>query len=352
MPRKADAGGAQNRTKPQNIQDLAEIAGVSAATVSRALAGTGKVSARTRARIRQLADELGFQPSTMARNLRTGRTGTIGVVVPLGHEQTQHISDPFFMTLLGHIADHLADRGYDLLLSRVVPSDPSWLDRLVAAGRTDGMLIIGQSNQAAVLDRVAQTYRPMVVWGARIEGQSACSVGSDNRLGGRLAADHLLSLGCRKMAFFGDPAVPEVEQRLAGFRDALRDAGNSVIGAMLPVHFVPELAFEAISGFVDMAENLDGVFAASDTIAMMAIQALAERGRSIPGDVKVVGFDDLEIARRTLPPLSSVRQDLAAGAKAMVDLLFRRIGGEDTPSVTLAPSLSVRGSTVRPPDHG
>ncbi|OYW44760.1 MAG: LacI family transcriptional regulator [Sphingomonadales bacterium 32-68-7] len=347
VAKRTGADGIDAPAKPQNIQDLAAIAGVSAATVSRALTGAGKVSARTRERIRKLADDFGFQPSTMARNLRTGRTGTVGVVFPLGHEQTQHISDPFFMTLLGHIADRLADRGYDLLLSRVVPRDPAWLDRLVAAGRVDGMLIIGQSNQAAVLDRVSQSYRPMVVWGAQIDGQTMCSVGSDNRLGGRMATEHLLALGCRKLAFFGDPAVPEVEQRLAGFRDALREAGKGAIGAMLPVHFVPELAFEAISGFVDMAESVDGVFATSDTIGMMAIQALAERGRNVPGDVKVIGFDDLEIARRTLPPLSSIRQDLEAGAEAMVDLLFRRMKGENTRSVMLKPSLAVRGSTEK-----
>ena len=129
VPRKTISERNGDRAKPQNIHELAEIAGVSAATVSRALAGTGKVSNATRARIRKLAEELGFQPSSMARNLRTGRTGTIGVIVPLGHEKTQHISDPFFMTLLAHVADRLADRGYDLLLSRVVPNDPEWLSR-------------------------------------------------------------------------------------------------------------------------------------------------------------------------------------------------------------------------------
>lgn len=353
MPRKTISERNGERAKPQNIHELAEIAGVSAATVSRALAGTGKVSSATRARIRNLAEELGFQPSSMARNLRTGRTGTIGVIVPLGHEKTQHISDPFFMTLLGYVADRLSDRGYDLLLIRIVPSDPEWLSRLVDAGRVDGMIIVGQSNQSDVIDSVARSYKPLVVWGAQLPGQHYCSVGSDNRLGGRLATEHLLSLGCRKLAFFGDPAVPEVEQRLQGFRDALRDAGNGAVGASLPVHFVPEKAIEEISGFVDLAENLDGVFATSDTIGMMAIQALVERGRSVPGDVKVIGFDDLEIARRTLPPLSSVRQDLKSGADALVDLLFRKIRGETVDSVTLEPTLAARGSTVTaPPSAG
>lgn len=346
MPKRPTSDRKEQQAKPQNIAELARIAGVSPATVSRALAGTGNLSQATRERIRGLAAEWGFQVSSTARTLRTGRTQTIGVVVPLGHEQTQHISDPFFMTLLGHIADELADRGHDLLLSRVVPSDPYWLDRIVDSGRVDGMIVIGQSNQSQVLDRVARHYRPIVVWGAQIEGQSYCTVGSDNRRGGRLATEHLLALGCRKLAFFGDPTVPEVDQRLAGFREALKEAGNGAIGALLPVHFVPEMAFEAIAGYLALAESLDGIFAASDTIGMMTIQALAERGRTVPGEVKVVGFDDLDIARRTLPPLSSVRQDLAEGARALVAQLFRLIDGQEAHSVLLEPHLVERGSSA------
>jgi len=345
LERKSATVVPQDGVRPQNIQELADIAGVSAATVSRALAGTGKISTQTRERIRKLASELGFRPSSMARNLRTGRTGTIGVIVPLGHEKTQHISDPFFMTLLAQIADRLTDRGYDLLLSRVVPHDPEWLSRQVDTGRVDGMIIIGQSNQSEVINSVARYYQPLVVWGAALPGQHYTAVGSDNRLGGRLATEHLLSLGCRKLAFFGDPSVPEVEQRLAGFREALRESQSRAVGATLPVHFVPEQAREEISDFLDLAESLDGVFATSDTIGMTAIQALVERGRRVPEDVKVIGYDDLEISRRTLPPLSSVRQDLEAGAEALVDLLFRKIAGERADSVQLEPTLAVRGST-------
>lgn len=332
--------------KPQNIQDLAKIAGVSAATVSRALAGTGNISAGTRERIRALANKYDFRPSNMARNLRTGRTGTIGVIVPLGHEKTQHISDPFFMTLLGYIADRIADRGYDLLLSKVVPYDPEWLSRQVDTGRVDGMIIIGQSNQSDVINSVARYYNPLVVWGASLSEQIYTSVGSDNRLGGRMATEHLLSLGCRRLAFFGDPSVPEVEQRLNGFRDALREFGGDAAGTTLPVHFAAEQAVEDISGFLELAEKLDGIFATSDTIAMTALQALQDRRRSVPDEVKIIGFDDLEIARRTVPSLSSVKQDLQAGADALVELLFRKIAGERVESVMLQPQLAARGSTV------
>ncbi|MXO70236.1 substrate-binding domain-containing protein [Alteraurantiacibacter buctensis] len=342
---KSGAKTGARAARPNNIQDLARIAGVSAATVSRALAGTGNISATTRERIRALASELDFRPSNMARSLRTGRTGTVGVIVPLGHEKSQHISDPFFMTLLGYIADRIADRGYDLLLSKVVPHDPEWLSRQVDTGRVDGMIIIGQSNQSDVINSVARFYNPLVVWGAALPDQIYCSVGSDNRLGGKLATEHLLSLGCRKLAFFGDPSVPEVEQRLNGFRDALRGVEGAV-GATLPVHFTPEQALEDIAGFLDLADKLDGIFATSDTIAITALQALLDRRRAVPQDVKIIGFDDLDLARRTVPALSSVRQDLEAGAEALVDILFRKIAGEEVESVMLQPQLVVRGSTV------
>lgn len=346
MPPKTRPGSKTPVARPQNIQELAKIAGVSTATVSRALTGAGHLSAATRERIQKLAAELQFKPSMTARNLRIGRTGAIGVVVPLGHERTQHLSDPFFMTLISHVADRLADHGYDVLLSRVVPTDSSWLDRIAQSGRVDGIIVIGQSDQALVLDEAAKTYRPMVVWGSRIEGHAYHTVGSNNRLGGRLATEHLLSQGCRKLAFFGDPNVPEVEERLTGFREAIKAAGGGVAGALLPVHFVPDMALATISEYLGVADGVDGIFAASDTIAMMTIQALAERGRAVPADVKVVGFDDLEIARHTLPPLTSVRQDLGKGAEALVDTLLALMRDEDAPSVLLTPTLAPRASTA------
>lgn len=160
-----------------------------------------------------------------------------------------------------------------------------------------------------------------------------------------MATEHLLSLGCRRLAFFGDPSVPEVEQRHNGFRDALRDHKGDAAGTTLPVHFVAEQAVEDISGFLALSDNLDGIFATSDTIAMTALQALQDRRRNVPEEIKIIGFDDLDIARRTVPSLSSVKQDLEAGADALVDLLFRKIGGESVASVMLQPDLAVRDST-------
>lgn len=330
----------------RNITDLARLAGVSPGTVSRALADSQLIAKKTRERIQALAREHDFRPNVMARNLRIKRAGAIGVLIPLGHETGQHISDPFFMTLLGQLADALTERGHDLLLSRVIPTDPDWLSRVADSGRVDGLILIGQSDQSAVIDRLAQRYLPMVAWGANLPGQVHCSVGSDNRKGGELATRHLIERGCRNFAFFGDPIAPEIAERLEGCRAALAVAGLSEALTVLPAHLTAETAHPAISKWLDETKAIpDGIIAASDVIAMSALRALSEHGVSVPNQVHVVGYDDLAFANQTVPPLSTIKQDLSAGAAHLVDLLFRRISGEKTESVVLEPTLVVRQSS-------
>jgi DNA-binding LacI/PurR family transcriptional regulator len=334
------------KVRIRNINDLAKLAGVSPGTVSRALSDTGLISQKTRERIKALAQEHDFRPNVMARNLRIQKTGAIGVVIPLGHETGQHISDPFFITMLGLLADALTEKGYDLVLSRVIPIDSDWLDRFVDSGRVDGVIVIGQSDQAAVLDRVAARYRPLVVWGGHNVGQIHCSVGSDNRLGGELAAAHLIARGCERLAFFGDPNALEFELRLQGCQDAVRKAGIKEDITVFPAHLIAEAAHPDITDFLgSAAERPQGIIAASDVIAMTTLRVLAELGLSVPHDVKVIGYDGLELTEHTFPRLSTVRQDLTTGAHNLVDMLLRRIAGEDTVSVILQPELVVRNST-------
>lgn len=332
-------------TKIRNIKDLAELAGVSTGTVSRALAGSELISQKTRERIQALADEHSFRPNVLARNLRIQRTGAIGVLIPLGHETGQHISDPFFITMLGLLADALTERGYDLLLSRVIPTDNGWLERMTTSGRVDGVIVIGQSDQAATIDAVAARYKPLVVWGGYSQGQVHCSVGSDNRLGGDMAASHLIARGCQNIAFFGDPRALEIAQRLEGCRDAMARAGLADQLSVVPAHLVAE-AHPDVTSFLGQADQRpQGIVAASDVIAMSALRALAEHGLSVPGDVRVIGYDGLALGEQTVPRLSTISQDLTQGAAHLVDMLLRRIAGEDTESVIMDPRLVVRMST-------
>jgi len=328
----------------RNLVDLARIAGLSTSTVSRALADNPVIKAETRARVALLAQEHGYRPNLVGRNLRTGRTQAVGVVLPLGHEVGQPVSDPFFITLLGHLADSLTARGYDLLLSRVIPSGPDWLSRLTDSGRVDGVLVIGQSDQIDTLEATARRYPPLVVWGAAFPGLIQCTVGTDNRLGGELATRRLLSQGRQHLVFFGNPDFPELGERYKGFLAAHEAAGVSAPEHALAVHLTPQTAYETIGAFLDTAGPVDGIVAATDIIAMAAIRALHERGLSVPEHVAVVGYDDLEIAIHATPALTTIRQDLSAGAEAMVDLLMRRMAGEAPASVTLEPELIIRAS--------
>lgn len=330
-------------TPVASLAELARIAGVSISTVSRSLSGNPAIARATRERIEGLAREHGFQINRAARGLRLGRTGAIGVVLPLGHESGQHLSDPFFMSLLGQLADALTERGHDLLLSRVIPKDSAWLATLVDSGRIDGAIVIGQSDQLEAIEAVARRYRPLVVWGAAIAGLEQLTVGSDNVAGGRMAAEHLLAQGRSRLAFFGNPDVPEFAARHAGFAQAIAATGAAP-GMLLPVHLTTEQSYANIAGFLSANPPPNGIVAASDVIAMSAMRALTERGLRVPHDVAIVGYDDVIVAMHTSPPLTTIRQDVARGAALIVDLLFRRLAGGDGASVTMTPELVLRAS--------
>lgn len=309
----------------KSIADLARLAGVSVSTVSRALTGKGALNKGTRARIQALADHHGFRMNVAAQNLRLGRTGAIAVLMPLGHARGQQLSDPFFLTMLGYLADALTDRGYDLLLSRVLPGRDDWLDTFIRTGRTDGVIVIGQSDQGAALARAAASYRPLVVWGEQVRGDGPVTVGTDNEAGGRLAAQHLVDRGRRTLAFFGDVGVPEFAARhvgfLAGLPPELRDAVS-----LVPSPVTPEASEATARDWFAAGNRPDGIFAASDVVAMSLIAAAQQQGLQVPQDISIVGFDDIPLARLTRPALSTIRQDIEMGAHHLVDLLVRRIG--------------------------
>jgi DNA-binding LacI/PurR family transcriptional regulator len=333
------------RRPVRTITDLARLAGVSAGTVSRALAGNSLVNNKTREKIVGLAREHSFRPNQMASGLRRQKTGVIGVVIPLGHDTRQQVSDSFFMTLLGHLADELTLHGYDLMLRRVVPEDDDdWLDRFIGCGMIDGVIVIGQSDQFDRIEEVADGYRAMVVWGNHQEGQRHCVVGTDNRLGGRLAAERLAAGGARRIAFLGDTVPIEFAARFAGAQDVAARLGLPPILA-LPTHLSPDRASEEIAAHLaERAGEIEGIFAATDTLASLCLIELRAMGMSVPEDVQLVGFDDLPLARQTVPPLTTIRQDIAAGARGLVDLLLRRLGGETTESMVLPPELVVRAT--------
>ena len=165
----------------------------------------------------------------------------------------------------------LTGRGHDLMLSRVIPSDDEWLDKIVDSGRVDGLIIIGQSDQSSTIDRVAGRYRNMVVWGGYTDGQVHCSVGTDNIRGGYLATRHLIERGCERVTFFGDHRILEMSQRYEGYQAAMREAGLAANMSELTAHLVAETAHPEITRFLgETSPAPQGIFAATDGIAMSA----------------------------------------------------------------------------------
>lgn len=330
----------------RNISELAKLAGVSAGTVSRALAGKDLVNRQTRERIQALAREHGFRPNQMASRLRTGHTGVIGMVVPMDGDNSSLLADPSFLNLFGNIADAVAERGHDLMLCRVkINGQSDWLERVTESGMLDGVLMVRWQGQEEAIERVAAEYAPIVVWGTQQPGQTHCSVGCDSMVGGRKAAEHLLAQGRRKLAYFGDPAAPEFAMRLAGAQAAVDESGTGATLQVLPTNMAVDRDLSQVASHLDQLEpGTDGIFAGTDVIAMAVLRLLHERGRKVPEDIAVVGYGDLPIGLQTVPRLTTVRQDFTTGAKAMVDTLFRRMSGEDVQSTMMEPEVVVRES--------
>ncbi len=177
------------------MADIARLAGVSTSTVSRALNGSNLVNEETRVRVTELARSLNYQINIGAKNLRLGQNKTVAVVVPYATANRQHISDPFFISMLGSLADALTDLGYDMLLSRIDADHLDAAGNLFSSGRAIGVILIGQWQHHDQLNELARQRVPVVVWGAQLAQQLYCTVGSDNVEGGELATRHLLERG-------------------------------------------------------------------------------------------------------------------------------------------------------------
>jgi DNA-binding LacI/PurR family transcriptional regulator len=329
------------------MADIARLAGVSTSTVSRALAGSKLISEETRTRVMELARSLKYNINIGAQNLRMKQNRTVGVVVPYDPDTRQHLSDPFFLSMLGSLADALTEQGFDMLVSRV---DAGTLDAAAApfdTGRVIGIILIGQWRHHDQLNQLAARHVPIVVWGAQLPQQLYCTVGGDNLAGGELAGAHLLAQGRQRIAFFGDINLPEIGQRYEGLCQALRKAGIAPDPALqVQASFVPDGGRLAVEELQGRGVAFDAVFAGSDLMAMTAINTFRQRGVDVPGQVAVVGYDDIELSSYFHPPLTTVQQPVQEAGRALVASLLELTEGRPAPSLQLPTQLIVRASSV------
>lgn len=334
---------------PQRVQmaDIARMAGVSKATVSRALSGSTLVGRDTRERILALAGQLKYTINIGAQNLRLKQNRTVAVVVPFDCAAREHLNDPFFLSMLGALADALTARGFDMLLSRVAAGQIDCAAQPFDTGRVVGIILIGQWRQHEQLNALAARRVPLVVWGAQLPQQLYTTVVGDNVSGGMLATAHLLGQGRRRIAFFGDIALPEVAQRYRGYCNALAAHALPVDQQLcVSVPFVPEGGASAVHEMARRAVGYDAIFACSDLLAMTAMNTLRGYGREVPRDVAVVGYDDITLASYCHPALSTIRQPVHAAGEALVAALMALIDGRSIESTQLPTELIVRATSA------
>lgn len=347
-----DARAVVGQRKPTSF-DIAQLAGVSQPTVSRALRGSPSVSAATRARIQAIAKTLNYTVDRAASNLRSGQTRTLALLLFRDPSPGRTLINPFFLGMLGSIMESCAEVGYDLLVSfQNVEND--WQADYEDSHRADGLILLGYGDYADYreqLDQLVARGTHFVRWGSVAPGQPGLTIGCDNHAGALAATRHLIAQGRTRIAFLGDATdhYPEFHDRYRGYCDALAEAGLPC-DPMLQVGAISseEAGERAARALLARGVAFDGIMAASDLIALAAMRVLAEAGRRVPADVSVVGFDDIPAASFAHPPLTTVVQDAAAAGRLLVRALLAEISGKPRTATLLPATLVVRGSSVRP----
>ena len=335
-----------DKRKITSLQDLADVAGVSRATVSRALNDSPLISDKTKKKLRELAQKHNYTVNRRARDFRLRRTSVISVVFMLDIKSEQHMSDPFFLDMLGGIADSLADHDYDLLLAHAPVENILDLRDSRVMRQSDGVIFVGQGEQHEQLNELARDENRIVVWGYPVPGKRYTVVGGDNVSGGHQATRHLLELGRRRIAFFGNTNNPENAARYEGYLAALREFGvDGDPELRFDVPFEMHRARDVVIDIVDSNVDLDAAVCVTDVMALASISTFQELGVRVPEDVAVVGYDDIGLAAYSNPPLTTVRQNIHWAGRVLVESVLGLINGEDVTDTTLASELVVRKSS-------
>ncbi|WP_338645712.1 LacI family DNA-binding transcriptional regulator [Novosphingobium olei] len=327
--------------------DVAEAAGVSQSTVSRALAGDTSISEPTRKRVIEAAQKLNYQVDENAARLRRGKTGTLALVMICRPGQDRKDINPFYFALLGSTCAAASARGYEVLVAFQDSAANFW-GHYQERRKADGMIVIGTSENTEAWDYFGALPEGTnwVCWGA--PNDNFPWIRSDNAAGAALATRHMLVRGYRQIVCLGSETSPQrqFKERFDGYAAAMREAGLEPVLQKIE-RGLPreEQGRRAAAALAESGRPFDAVFGVSDEIALGALKELSRRGIAIPDDVGVVGFDGVRAGQWSVPPLTTVESDFEVAGSLLVDRLIATIGGE-APSPRRVPvRLVVRGST-------
>ncbi|HWS51829.1 MAG TPA: substrate-binding domain-containing protein [Microbacterium sp.] len=330
-----------------SVRDVAAAAGVSVGTVSNVLNSPGKVAATTAERVLAVIADLGFVRNDAARQLRAGRSRSIGLVV-------LDVRNPFFTEVARGAETRAAEAGMTVLLGNSdedADRELAYVD-LFEEQRVHGVLISPLGEELTRLERLRSRGTPVVLVDRQAPDRSISSVAVDDVAGGRLAAEHLLEQGRRRLAFVGGPAgIRQVADRLAGARQAVAEtpgAALEVVETEALTVLRGRAAGEALRAR-PASERPDAVFAANDLLALGVLQALVMQGAiRVPEDIALIGYDDIDFAAAAVVPLTSIRQPAALIGDTAVDLLLREAADPEgfvAEQIVFQPELVVRRST-------
>jgi len=322
------------------VHEVARVAGVSAATVSRLLNGTAKVSEDKRQAIEDAIERLNYKPNVLAQNLKTGSSRTIGIL-------TQSLVSGYFADAMAGVDEALQGTGYAPLIvsGHWHAEEEAERIELLIARRVDGLVILsGKLKDEQILGLSEQV--PIVAFGRDLQGPRAYGFCLDNYRGACDAVEHLVAHGHRDIAFIAGPSDhQDALARLAGYRDTLAKHGiKAQRKLVLPGDFSESGGLQAVEGLLASGQPFSAIFAANDLTAYGARLALYRRGIAVPDQVSVVGFDDLHSSMYTTPPLTTVRQPLFDIGQRLGRSILRMIRGEPYELEAPQPTLMVRES--------
>jgi LacI family transcriptional regulator/LacI family repressor for deo operon, udp, cdd, tsx, nupC, and nupG len=329
---------------PVTIKDIAKVAGVSHTTVSRALNGNPAISFETTERIQQLAREMGYVPSAVAQSLLSRRTQTIGMVVTT-------IADPFIVQVVEGAEQIAQEAGYSIFLntSHNNPDQEMAVVETFQRRRVDAIIVTSSRVGSLYSSQLDQIKVPIVLINNQEEGEFLHSVAVDNLQGAHLAVAHLLALGHRRIGYIGAADRPKSNgQRLAGYADALKQAGLAFDPALIVSLMADNDLERGRTGLEPLlAAGATAVFCYNDLIAIGLLLACQQRGIVVPQELSVVGFDDIEPALYTTPPLTTVHQPRLKLGQLAMTMTLKLLNGQDMQDQILPCELMIRGSTRR-----